>query len=139
VKVTDHQGEGKTVFNIDEGLTLEIDIDIEKPVENLHFFLYVTTQDGTLAFGSGSWDNRDVYQLLPWSPGHHTAHCVIPGDLLNQGQYYLTIEARIPMVRWLFKVENVLRITITEVGGAGGMKSHDRPGIFRPRLEWVLD
>jgi lipopolysaccharide transport system ATP-binding protein len=139
VKVTDPQGKGKTVFNIDEGFTLEIDIDIEKPVENLHFFLYVTTQDGTLAFGSGSWDNRDVYQLLPWSPGQHTAYCIIPGDLLNQGQYYLTIEARIPMVRWLFKVDNVLRITITEVGGAGGMKSHNRPGVFRPRLEWVLE
>jgi len=71
-------------------------------------------------------------------PGRYLARCVIPGDLLNQGNYSLTVEGVIPNVRYVFVEKDVLGWEVNEVGGAGGVISSGRPGIVRPRLKWEV-
>ena len=137
IRLGDRAGNTGTVFKISEGLMVKIEFTVLQPISNFHTYIRVSTQDGIRAFGSGDWDdgNAEIFTLLP---GSYLACCVIPGDLLNQGAYSLTVEGLIPNVRYVFVEENVLNWEVKEVGGAGGVISSGRPGIVRPRLKWEV-
>ena len=136
IRLVNEVGNLASVFRINEGLSADIVFTVLQPIFEFHTHLRVFTQDGVLVFGTGSWDEKSAgnSQLLP---GRYIARCVIPGNLLNRGFYYLTVTGAVPNVRYIFMEENVLGFEIIELGGAGGLIGF-RPGIIRPIIKWNI-
>lgn len=137
VRLLDVSDQEARLFRINEGLSIEIEFNVMERVANFHSSIRVMTQDRTLVFGSGDWDCEDV-KNPHLDPGRYLSRCIIPGDLLNHGIYFLTVVGMIPDSRYLYIEESVLSFEISTTGGAGGATSSKRPGILRPRLRWEL-
>ena len=137
VRISNRMGSSKNLYNINESINVEVGFAIRQPISNFHILVRVFAQDGTLLFGSGDWD-EELESSRRLAPGRYCARCAVPGDLLNRGLYGLTVIGIVPDVRVVFEAENVLEWEVSEVGGAGGAASSQRPGILRPRLRWRL-
>ena len=55
--------------------------------------------------------------------GRYVSRCEIPGNLLNQGIYLVTVGGDIPYVESFFIEQSVIRFEVEQTGGPG---SHDR-------------
>lgn len=137
IRLVDHKGHTATIFKVNEGLSVEIEFTVFRSISNFHTYIRVLTEDGIIAFGTGDWDD-DTVEMSRLLPGRYLARCVILGDLLNWGTYFLTVIGAVPDVRYVFVEENVLSWEISEIGGMGGGTSSRRPGIFRPKVKWSV-
>jgi len=137
VKLINYTDNSAKLFNIDQDILVEIEYIILRPTPNFHIYIQVFTQDGILVFGSADWDdlNSGISQSLS---GHYVARCIIPANLLNWGEYSLTVKGMVPGINYLFEEDNILRWEINKIGGAGFTGSVNRPGILRPKLKWDI-
>ena len=127
-----------------------IELDIRKPVSvrmgfrvlkrsdiryipNFHFIV----PGGTYAFVSGP----EVFAAL--TPGNYEAECVVPGDFLNEGTYYvgLAISSYAPGLTIHFFEQSALAFNVRDsMEGSVGRHGYANvmPGIVRPRLPWTV-
>ena len=138
VRICSPSGEAQSVFNMDEPIRVACDCRVLKPTENLHLLVYVYTNDGVLVFGSASWDHFGLEPPRMLQPGSYRYEMAIPPHLLNRGQFVVSLNAQIPGVRFVFKIDRGVAFEVTEIGGAGGAKSSDRAGLVRPLLPWHI-
>jgi lipopolysaccharide transport system ATP-binding protein len=111
---------------------VEMEYEIVEPVRSCQLAINFMTSDGLIVFQSFDSDKNDVEPLR--KPGIYTSTCHVPGNLLNTGQYVLTIYADLWNERVLAMCENALRFDIqnTEIVGPYPV----RYGYVRPVLEW---
>ena len=100
-------------------------------VLNLGLSMY--DQQGLLLFDVGDWD-----QPVPLAAGQYRSNCTIPGHLLNDGAYSITLEFR-EHGRMLLELPNLLQFEIldNEDGRHGWFGKWG--GILRPRLPWTTE
>ncbi len=128
---------GPAAFRIDQEYHIRIRFQAQEALSNFHLYLRVYREDGTLAFCTADWDGAEVApQVL--APGGHEASVGIPPHTLNTGTYYLDVLGIIPSIRTVFHVSHAVSWTVLAQGGAGGVESVARPGVFRPLLRWRL-
>lgn len=108
-----------------------------KCVPNFHFF----APDGSAAFVSSA---NDVTSLSP--AGEYTVECKIPGNLLNEGAYFVGIAITTFYDSGSFEVDffdrNALTFNVVDPMderssryGYGG----PIPGMIRPKLDWKIE
>lgn len=128
---------GPSGFRIDQETRVRIRFEALEPLSNFHLYLRVYRDDDTLAFCTADWDGDEVSPSdLP--PGRHAASVAIPPHTLNAATYYLDVLGIIPSIRTIFHVPHAVRWTVIAQGGAGGVESVARPGLFRPLLRWRI-
>lgn len=130
------KGQATLEANIDEQVTVEMTFEVlqnapPKLVPNFHFY----TAGGECAFVAVS-DNEISYKK-----GKYTSACCIPGQLLNEGVYFigLAMSSFDSGVRVHFFEKNALSFNVVDTmenissrsGWAGAM-----PGTMRPKLLW---
>ena len=82
-------------MDIRKPFTVEVEYRILETLPQFRIALQVITPDGTIAFTSA--DSADPsYETKKCTPGHYTTRCFVPGNLLNEGFYSLTLGADIP-------------------------------------------
>lgn len=138
VRIVGRNGAQVNCLNLDERFALELEFSVLEPLSNFHFVADVSSSDGTLLFRTASCDVADLAVMTQLKPGRYTACCEIPGHLLNRGTYLLSLNGQIPGKEILFTVENAVQWSMSEVGGAGDIRSVARPGLFRPLLNWTF-
>jgi lipopolysaccharide transport system ATP-binding protein len=85
---------------------------------------------GLLLFDQGSWDSPK-----PLSPGPHRSRCVIPGNLLNDGVYFISLHFQCKGEQVL-DLPNVLQIDLQDsTAGRHGWYGKWN-GILRMRFDW---
>ena len=99
----------------------------------LNCTLSMHDQQGLLLFDVGSWDPP-----LPMAVGLYRTRCTIPGYLLNNGSYRITLVFR-ERDEVLLELPNVLQLEIadSEAGRCGWFGKWE--GLFRPRLPWATE
>ena len=97
--------------------------------------LVFTTSDGTVAFTTTD-SSSDDYDTKPFSPGTYVARCLVPGDLLNEGFYSLTLGADIPFKKVLFVEEGAIGFFVEQTGGVATRFAEKWAGVICPRLHW---
>ncbi len=107
-----------------------------KCVPNFHFF----TSDGSYAFVSSA----DDVVALP--PGEYTAECRIPGNLLNEGVYFVGLAITSHFDTGSFEVEffdrNALTFNVIDpMDERSNRYSYGGPipGMLRPKLDWKIE
>lgn len=112
-------------------LTVELEFELLRPVENVSFELWCRYEDGTLLFCS--------YTHLLQLPAHaRQARCRIPAGLLNEGYHSLDIGLSSDYVYSLLKIDNALSFRVEKHVGPDDYPGKD-PGVMRPLLRWDLD
>jgi lipopolysaccharide transport system ATP-binding protein len=94
-----------------------------------------------LISGTGVTVFRSYYDDLDSTPprleaGSYTTTCVIPANLLNQGEYFVTLRANIHGVRHIVVLDRALSFRIVNLDGANAQYGTERPGILNPSLTW---
>ena len=139
VQLLNSSGVPSASFDIDQSFVIEVCFKVLHEIENFHLYIRITTGDGIIAFGSGDWDvGLHEKYAEGYGPGMYRSLCKVPGHLLNRGDFNLSVFGQIPLDKYHFYEESVLKFRISEMGGVGGPDSLLRPGIFRPKLNWEI-
>jgi lipopolysaccharide transport system ATP-binding protein len=132
------RNKAKNVFSMSENIQIKIVYKVFKEISNFHLYMRIYNAEGINIFSSGDWDNMISYEDIKLQPGCYKSLCIIPKNLLNAGEYYITLFGEIPSVRYLFKENNIANFKIANIGGIGGVVSSNRPGVIRPLLKWEI-
>jgi lipopolysaccharide transport system ATP-binding protein len=136
VSVVDSEGKISGHLDIRKQFTIECQYQILKEVPRFRIALRVITSDGTVAFtASDSADEN--YDKKPITIGNYITRCHIPGNLLNEGYYSLTLCADVPHATPLFYEESALTFQIEQTGGVSSRFGEKWPGVVCPHLEWT--
>lgn len=140
VCLLDEDGDSVDVIHQDEPFVISIVYRVLKPMTNANVGFELSAQDGTKLFGSYDADNPE-WHARRREPGVYRADCLIPGSLLNEGTFRISLEAGMPFVRLCARTDDVLCLdiapAISEDGPVGRM-GVQRPGVLAPALEWTV-
>jgi len=136
VRIRNSEGQITSVLDIRLPFTLEMEYQILRRVSSLRIGFTLTAQDGVVVLSSTDMDN--VEDELERKPGTYVSRCRIPGDLLNHGQYFVSVGSDFPLIKTHFFHDRVLAFRMEQTGGVGGHIPDRRPGMLRLRLPWNL-
>jgi lipopolysaccharide transport system ATP-binding protein len=123
--------QGTNNLTTEDGFSVMISAVILKGLASIHFELFLTSSEGVLIFNVCS-----TPQAL--QPGAIEVICRIPGGLLNDGLYNISIGAVRNHNEFIAKVDDVVCVRIQdgprEISWFGKW-----PGAIRPRLEWEIN
>jgi lipopolysaccharide transport system ATP-binding protein len=138
VRILDEHRQEKSVFNMEEKIIFEYTVEFKQVISNFHMYTRLLNNEGIIVLGSADFDlpqpidSRECRGTVKYL-------CEIPGNLLNAGSYFLTVQGLIPDKSYEFNEDSLLGFIISETGGVGGATSANRPGIVRPLLKWSLE
>lgn len=140
LRVVDPRGSVGDVVRSIEPLTIEMEYELDEPVQGLRVGIYLLTLRGELVFTSFDTDSGNMYeQYGTREAGHYISRCQIPADFFNEGQYVLGINASVFRVKRYFQDEHALSFSVDPMGAPGKQWPETRLGSIRPRLNWVIE
>jgi len=140
LRVIDPRGQVTDLVRSIEPLTLEVEYELDAPIQGLRVGVYLLTIRGDLVFTSFDTDSGEEYdRFATRQPGRYISHCQIPADFFNEGQYVLGINASSVGVRRYFQDEHALTFSIDPMGAPGKQWTEVRLGSIRPRLNWKIE
>jgi lipopolysaccharide transport system ATP-binding protein len=134
IRVRSHDGTISPSLDIRKGFTVEVQYRVLKRAANLRVGVRLLAHEGTVLISSTDMDEGPDEMIR--EPGIYLSRCNVPGELLNFGQYYVSVGCDFPMVQTHFRVDQGLAFRIEQTGGVGGHISDGRTGILRMRLPW---
>lgn len=141
VAVLDMNHKNTDVFDIQEPITFQMDYEIVNAGKRLSpgFMLY--NEDGAIVFSSFDVSSEFVYGQDTDFIGMRSAICTIPGNLLAEGMYTMTvgITAILDSNSPEFWVSDALHFRIVDPmdgNSARGVYGGDFLGVVRPKLDW---
>ncbi|HWP39729.1 MAG TPA: Wzt carbohydrate-binding domain-containing protein, partial [Tepidisphaeraceae bacterium] len=135
IRVRGSDGTVTPTLDVRRPFTLEVQYRILKRTSNLRVGVRLMAHDGTVLLSSTDMDQTEE---LVREPGVYVSRCTVPGELLNYGQYFVSVGCDFPMVRTHFAVDQGLAFQIEQTGGAGGHISDGRGGVLRMSLPWTV-
>ena len=140
LRVIDPRGQVADQVHSIEPLTVEMEYELDAPIQGLRVGIYLLTIRGELVFTSFDTDSGETYQhYATRQPGRYISRCQIPADFFNEGQYVLGINASSYRVKRYFQDEHALTFSIDSMGAPGKQWAEARLGTIRPRLNWVIE
>lgn len=136
IRVRGGNGHVTPLLDVRFPFTLEVQYRVLRQANNLRIGVRLNAQDGTVVLTSTDMDDQDE---LVREPGVYISRCNVPAELLNSGQYYVTVGCDFPLVRTHFLIDSALAFHIEQTGGAGGHINDGRTGLLRLRLPWNVD
>src|SRR5262249_49148473 len=114
---------------------IEFDYQVLQRGMRLNLSIVVTTQDEVCAFNvtsykEKSWDGK----LFP--VGRYRTSCRIPGDLLNNGRYRVSLLFVRDTSVAVCQLKDVLEFDVGDSPEDRGAWYGKWSGVFRPRLSW---
>ncbi len=140
LRVVDLRGQLSDVVRSIEPLTVEMEYELDEPIQGLRVGIYLLTMRGDLVFTSFDTDSSEEYEKYGTRPaGRYVSRCEIPADFFNEGQYVLGINASSYRVKRYFQDDNALTFSIDSMGAPGKQWPENRLGVIRPRLNWQIE
>jgi len=140
VRVRDPRGQSVDMVRSMEPLTIEVEYQLDQPIQGLRVGLYLMSMRGEHVFTSFDTDDTQKYEKFSIRPtGHYISRCTVPVDTLNEGRYVVGINASTYRVKRYFQDERAVTFTVDAVGAPGKQWPEVRMGLVRPRLTWSID
>ena len=138
IRLLDARGMESNTLNISEGGSLDIDFDVTEERAQVGFSIDLFDVEGNSIFSSIS-NQEPHYYGKQMAIGRYQSTCRIPGDLLNNGSFYLSLSGF--SANWTdgFKLDQMLHIQAVDDGVLKGDYSGGFSGSTRPRLEWTTE
>jgi lipopolysaccharide transport system ATP-binding protein len=106
------------------------------PSAHLHLTLQFYTEQGIVAFGSGSL-HEPVWGGRPFPVGLFRSICHVPGKLLNSGMHRISLLIVKNQSSIIYRHENLLSFEVVDAAETRGAWYGKRAGVVRPMLEWT--
>jgi lipopolysaccharide transport system ATP-binding protein len=139
MRIRNAQGQIAESVRSVEPLTVELEYQLDNPINGLRVGIYLMNTHGEVIFTS--FDTDDPIQYEQYSvrqAGHYVSRCVIPGDLLNEGRYMLGMNASVYRLKRYFQDEHAMSFNVDATGAPGKQWLENRQGFLRPRLNWEI-
>ena len=137
LRILDENERTTATIDITKRSAVELELEIGEPVKNLRLALRFVRSDGGIAFTTADLNaSRELFSERP--AGNFIERCWLPADLLNSGQYSVTVSADIPFVEIIFFVESAISFEAGDSGSHGGMLNEHWPGAVQPKLAWEV-
>jgi lipopolysaccharide transport system ATP-binding protein len=135
VRLKGEGGDISAVFDVEKAIKVEIVYEVKTLVLGLRIRLSLLTPTGEVVFQSTDKNVREDTVL----PGRYRSRCVIPGNLLNVGQYIVRVGAGSPKMKGVLPDSEYLRFQTTGAGIYGSLYHGKWPGVVCPKLDWVIE
>jgi lipopolysaccharide transport system ATP-binding protein len=138
IKVFDDKGRLDNLLTSGDELRIEIEYTLKQEVKDLRVAINLFTPDGIEFMTSSDFNFQPSSRIR--KPGNYKSICVIPGRLLNIGNYIAKIDFDIPTVRGIIMGIPV-SFTISELvyNQLGNTVANRPAGIVHPFLEWEIN
>jgi lipopolysaccharide transport system ATP-binding protein len=137
IKILDQSGQPRQLFRSDEPIQVELTYKVKAFMNNARIGIRVLGANNTVLFAST--DSDDEIGESHKDLGVYKSCCLIPQNLLNSGSYKISVAGDIPMREVLILTEPLVSFELELAGGVSTRHSDQRPGFFRPRLEWKVE
>lgn len=120
-------------IDVRQSFSLSFDYDNRREGAYLNASLLVTNEEGIVVFNAGP-----IEEAKPARAGRRRERCVVPGDLMNDGTYRVTLELR-DRGEVLLSIPDLLTFDILDnpEGRFGWYGKWE--GAVRPRLDWTSE
>jgi len=129
--------EGKTINIVDivKGFCIQLDYQVFRPISDVALEVWLHDSNGTVVFVTGDRDKREPGFVR--EPGFYRSECVVPGDFLNSGSYYVGIHGHVLGIKVIFSEDNVLQFDVLQSVAIAG-EAYRRLGFVRPLFDWSI-
>jgi lipopolysaccharide transport system ATP-binding protein len=140
IRLVDKKGKVVDTVRSIEPISIEIEYSLSAPLTGLRIGIYIITSRGEYVLTSFDTDDSQRFEETSSRPaGHYVSHCHIPADILNAGNYILSINASSYRIRRYFHDEQALTFNVNADGAPGSQWTEPRLGLIRPRFDWTID
>jgi lipopolysaccharide transport system ATP-binding protein len=137
VSVVREDGSVASTLGAHESFYLEVCYSITVHLPHCRIGFVLSTLDSVAVFETYDTDMEGFTGQR--KPGDYVMRCRVPANLLNPGDYIISINAGIPNNRNLVWVEGALMLNIEDTSALGPYLSLKRVGVIRPRLTWECE
>ena len=128
LRMIDSAGRVIDTMRSTEPIVIEMEYHLDEPISGLRVGLYLQTSRGELIFTTFDTDSIQNYEKHTTRPaGRYTSRCTLPADFLNEGHYFLGVNASSFRVKSYFHDEHSLTFNV-DITGAPGMQWPRRAG-----------
>lgn len=133
-RILDPSGAPTAALTSDQPFSIELEYRVHEPLTDCRVGFLLGTLDGTILWEA--YDTDRGQHSGRRLPGRHVARCTIPGGILNDGLYALTVNAGMPNVKNLAHVEGALTVRVEGGIDTAVALQDKRQGLLRPTLFW---
>ena len=130
-------GVSSSAFDLSEPIGVEFEIDCALPGRYTPSIQVLTSQ-GTCVFSSSNIIDPEWGTAI-YETGSYKMRCTIPGYLLNDGHYSITVFVNRDVAESLIVTENAAAFLITDDGSGRGDYVGPWAGVTRPQLKWSVE
>ncbi len=134
VGLLDKNGRPTTHFDYSEPLNFELSYTIHDSMSFCRIGFLVHALDGTAVFEIYDVD-EDVKDGRR-EPGSYRIRCEVPAELLKPGRYSLSLNAGLPGIKNLARLDGALQFSVDDPSLPGAAMNLPRVGVIRPKTKW---
>jgi lipopolysaccharide transport system ATP-binding protein len=140
LRVLDAEQRVADTLHSSEPITIEFDYALEAAISGLRVGVVLMTNRGEYVLTSFDTDKKEQFeQFSVREAGIYRSRCVIPSDILNAGQYSLSVIASTFRIRRYYREDGALTFNVDATGSPGAHWPEPRPGPVRPWLNWQIE
>ncbi len=137
IQVVSESGDVKTAYQIDEGFKIKIHYQILEEVKNLRLYLrFKSTMSETIF---ATYEDSQIQEGFNRKPGHYTAVCKIPPNILNNLTYRIYIGFDSPGNKVLIPGKEYLEVDIVDTSDGYRYDRDAFDGPVRPVFDWHVE
>ena len=137
LRLINTQGLSTKNIRYNESFKIELTYTFELKIHYCRIGFKLSNDEGITVFEVYDVDSNIIEER---SVGHFTSSCTIPAKFLNVGKYYITVNAGIPNVKNLFRIENVMSFEVESVGiPEANIPDPRRYGVVLPNFNWTIN
>jgi lipopolysaccharide transport system ATP-binding protein len=136
VALKNHMGEEVPSVNMSEDVVVEIAYEIVEEGGSAGFSLTLYDMDGYCVFSSMN-NHEEHYYGKPLPRGHYVTQCIIYGNLLNEGKFYISLRGFMANRRDPFDIEQAITFDVIDDGVLKGDYYGRSGGVVKPKLTWT--
>jgi lipopolysaccharide transport system ATP-binding protein len=139
MRILDKNGNvSDAVRSVDE-FTVEVEYRLDEAITGLRVGYYLNTTRGEPVFTSFDTDDAALFNEYTSRPaGTYLSRCTIPAHTLNEGRFFLGLNASAYRIKRYFQDDQALSFSVDAAGSAGTHWPEPRPGPLRPQLDWEI-
>jgi lipopolysaccharide transport system ATP-binding protein len=122
-------------FDSSEPLRFEASYTIFDPIPFCRIGFLLSALDGTPVFEI--YDVDEDVDGGRREPGSYSLRCEVPGDLLKPGRYSVSLNAGMPGIKNLVRLDGVLQFSVHDHALPGAAMNLPRVGVVRPKATWT--
>jgi lipopolysaccharide transport system ATP-binding protein len=140
IRLRDKNGRVVDTVRSTEHFTVEIEYQLDQSITGLRVGIYLLTMRGEYVFTSFDLDDPQRFEQLGLrQAGKYISRCTIPANTLNEGRYFLSVNASSFRIKRYFWDDRALAFSVDATGAPGKHWPEPRMGTVRPALDWVIE